>query len=397
MKKVIFIFLSLLFITQVFSQGKLSKSDFIALDFKTLAISKIQIANKNQDFMPAYNNLIGNCNKNLKFPLVSVMDKKDVPPSGDKHDYMSLAPYWWPDPSKQGGVPYMRKDGEVNPEVNNYSDKDNMPKLCEKVYELSLGFYFSNNEKYAKKATDIIRVWFLNSETKMNPNLNFAQAVKGHDDGRGAGLIDTRHFIFLLDGVKLLKASKSWTAKDDANLKKWFRAYYAWLNNSKNGKDEKKTTNNHGIWYDAQTLAIANYLDSLEESKMIINRSLERLKQQMNTDGAFPEELGRTNSLHYSAFVLNAFECVAQLSDNIGVDFRNTQLSNGMSLKNAYDFLTPYLLAKKPWTWPVLKHFETQNGYPLLVSASKHNNCTECITFINAQSVDANQLILKLL
>jgi hypothetical protein len=396
MKKISTLLLFALTTLFTFGQGKLSKSEHIALDFKSLEIVKSQIEKQSNEIMPAYNNLIGTCNANLKLPLVSVMDKKDIPPSGDKHDYMSLAPYWWPDPNTKGGLPYIRRDGDINPEVNNYPDKDNFPKLCQKVYELSLGYYFSNNEKYAKKATDIIRVWFLNPATKMNPNLNYGQAIKGLDDGRGAGLIDTRHFIYLLDGVKLLNKSNSWTANDNVALKAWFRSYYDWLNNSKNGKDEKNAGNNHGIWYDAQSLAITNFLDSLDESKMIIKRSLGRLEKQMNAEGAFPAELARTNSLHYSTFVLNAFESVAQLADNIGVDFRNTKLSNGMSLKSAYDFLTPYLIAKKTWTWPNLKPFEMTEGYTLLLSANKHYNCTECINYIKTNSADANQLILKL-
>jgi hypothetical protein len=397
MKKVFLTWCVLLFTVIIFAQGNLSKSYYKAIDFANLAKVKTKVQSQDKRVIKAYNNLIGNCDANLKFPLVSVMDKKDIPPSGDKHDYMSLAPYWWPDPNTKGGLPYIRRDGDVNPEVNNYPDKDNMPKICQKVYELSLGFYFSGNEKYAKKATDMIRVWFLNPSTKMNPNLNFGQAIKGMDDGRGAGLIDTRHFIFFLDGVKLLKSSSSWTTSDDNALKNWFRSYYGWLNTSKNGKDEKNAGNNHGIWYDAQSLAITNYLDSLNESKLIIKRALGRLEKQMNAEGAFPAELARTNSLHYSSFVVSAFENVAQLSANIGVDFRNTKLSNGMSLQNAFDFLTPYLLSKKTWNWPNLKPFSVSNEYPLLLSASKHYNCTDCIPFMNSNAADANQLILQLL
>lgn len=397
MKKYILLFSFWLFTSFAFCQGKLSRADVITLDFKSLILSKVKIKEKSSELMPAYNNLIGLCNKNLSFGPYSVMDKKDFPPSGDKHDYMSLAPYWWPDPNTKEGIPYIRKDGEVNPEVNNYPDKENMPRVCEKVYELSLGFYFSDNEIYATKAAQLIRVWFLDSATKMNPNVNYGQAVKGIYEGRAEGLIDTRHFIYLLNGVKLLNASKGWTKKDNDALKKWFRTYYHWMNNSKNGVDEKNSLNNHGVWYDAQSLAITNYLDSLDESKKIINRALGRLKEEMDSNGAFPQELARTNSLHYSIFVLNAFESIAQLSDNISIDFRNTKLSSGMSLKNAYDFLTPYLLEKKKWTWPVLKHFDVENAYPLLLSASKKNNCKECLPFVYSQSQESQNYLLRLL
>jgi hypothetical protein len=397
MKKYIITIAVGLFANCLFSQGKLSRADVATLDFKSLAVNKNRLKKKDLNLLPAYNNLIGLCEKKLKFGPFSVMDKKDTPPSGDKHDYMSLAPYWWPDSSVKGGIPYIRKDGQVNPEVNNFPDKENMPKVCEKVYELSLGFYFSDNEKYAKKAATLIRVWFLDSATQMNPNVNFGQAVKGRFEGRGEGLIDTRHFIYLLDGVKLLSKSNSWTKKDNEKLKNWFRAYYKWMNNSKNGLDEKNAPNNHGIWYDAQSLAITNYLDSIDESKLIIKRAIGRLAAEMDSNGAFPQELARTNSLHYSVFILNAFESIAQLSDEINIDFRNAKLSNGMSLSNAYNFLTPYLVGKKQWTWPVLRHYDNENAFPLLLSASKHNNCTECLPFVFGSSPENKKLLLKLL
>ncbi len=396
MKKIVFLLLSSCLFFCTSAQEKLLKAESITLDMKSLAVQKINLLQKDEALMPALDNLIKLCDKNLSFGPYSVMDKKDFPPSGDKHDYMSLAPYWWPDPNVAGGIPYIRKDGEINPEIRDYPDKENMPKLCGKVYELSLGFYFSENEKYAKKAMELIRVWFLDPATKMNPNVNYGQAVKGIYEGRAEGLIDTRHFIYLLDGVRLLKKSKSWSKQDDAALKSWFSEYYQWMNRSKNGVEEKNAKNNHGIWFDAQALSITNYLDSLEESKKIIQRALGRLSEQMDPDGSFPQELARTTSLHYSVFVLNAFESIAQLSENINVDFRNMKLRNGMTLKNAYDFITPYLIEKKAWTWPDIKHFDFENAYPLLLSASKHYICTECLPYVNGHTPEAEKLVLKL-
>ena len=379
-----------------FSQS-ISKSDMVALDHKALIFTKNKIALKDKEMIAAYENLIEVCNKNLNFGPFSVMDKKDFPPSGNKHDYMSLAPYWWPNPDSKTGLPYIRKDGMVNPEVKNYPDKENMPRVCEKVYEFSLAYYLSDNEKYAQKAKELIRVWFLDSATKMNPNVNYGQAVKGVVEGRGEGLIDTRHFIFLLDGVQLLNQSTSWSKKDNNELKDWFKAYYDWLDNSKIGIDEKLAANNHGIWYDAQALAITNFLGNDEASKMIIKRALDRLKNQMDPKGAFPLELTRTNSLHYSVFILNAFECIAQLSENINVDFRSAKLSNGRSFKDAYDFLLPYVVEEKVWTWPTLTHFDIADAYPLLLSASKHYNCTNCVPFMRKKSPNFSKMIIQLL
>lgn len=142
----------------IFAQKKdeLSKSDMVNLDFKILAVNKVKIKAKDASVMPAYDQLIKDADNALKYKAVSVMDKTDLPPSGDKHDYMSIGPYWWPDPSKPNGVPYIRKDGEVNPEVKNYPDKDNMPGLCENIYNLALAYYFSGNRVFPKVGNEVL-------------------------------------------------------------------------------------------------------------------------------------------------------------------------------------------------------------------------------------------------
>src|SRR6185312_3200672 len=180
----------------------LSKSDIIKLDFNTLAEKKNRLREKDPALIPAYRQLLQDADKLLDQAPLSVMQKTAIPPSGDKHDYMSIAPYFWPDPSKSDGLPYINKDGVVNPEVRKYTDKVNLPVVCENIYLLSLAYYYSNNEKYAKRASRLTEVWFLDPATRMNPNLNFGQAVKGVTDGRAAGLIDSRFFIWAIDGIR---------------------------------------------------------------------------------------------------------------------------------------------------------------------------------------------------
>src|SRR5580704_8680754 len=133
----------------------LSKSDIIKLDFKTLAEKRNKVRSKDPTLMPAYEQLLHDADKLLDYVPVSVMQKAAFPPSGDKHDYMSIAPYFWPDSSKPGGLPYINRDGVVNPEVRQYTDKLNMPIVCENIYLLSLAYYFSNEEKYAKHASKL--------------------------------------------------------------------------------------------------------------------------------------------------------------------------------------------------------------------------------------------------
>lgn len=378
-------------------KADLSKSDMVKLDLKMLAENKEKIKSKDAAVMPAYEQLIKDADKALKFKAVSVMDKTDIPPSGDKHDYMSIGPYWWPDPSKPNGVPYIRKDGEVNPEVKNFSDKENMPKLCENVYTLSLAYYFSGNEEYARHASKLISVWFLDAATAMNPNLNYGQAIKGVTEGRAEGIIEVRHFIFLLDGVELLKNSESFKEGKLKQLKKWMKDFLTWMETSKIGIDERDAKNNHGVWFDATTLALANFTDDKGLADKIVKRAAERLNTQMDKNGFFPLELARTTSMHYTAFILDAFTNIAQLSENTNLDFWALKTESGKSLEKGYEAFFPYLTDTEKWTWQQIKPFGISNSFQLLWKAATKYNCTSCKDIIKKNAKGYDKMLINLL
>ncbi len=378
-------------------KAELSKSDMVKLDFKTLAENKAKIQVKDVALMPAYDQLIKAADQALKYKAVSVMDKTDLPPSGDKHDYMSIAPYWWPDPSKPGGVPYIRKDGEVNPEVKNFPDKENMPRLCENIYNLSLAYYFSDNEEYAKHAGKLIKVWFLDSATAMNPNLNYGQAVKGVTDGRAEGLIEVRHFIFLLDGVSLLKNSENFKEGKQKKLKKWMTSFLTWMESSKIGTDERDAKNNHGVWFDATSLAIADFIEDKEQANKIVKRAANRLDVQMDEKGFFPLELARTTSLHYSTFILDAFTIIAQLSENTDTNFWTLQTKSKKSLEKGYAAILPFWADNTKWTYKEIKPFPLNNAYQCIWRAAAKYNCTSCKDLIKKNAASFDKLLVNLL
>ncbi|MEO6734676.1 MAG: alginate lyase family protein [Ferruginibacter sp.] len=354
-----------------------------SLDAKVLENNKIKLRKKDIGLLPAYEQLLKEAAQALAYEPVSVMEKADVPPSGDKHDYMSIAPYFWPDSSKPNGVPYMNRDGLVNPEVKQYKDKIYLAEICDAVSTLALAWYFSGDERYAAHAAKLMRVWFLNPETKMNPNLNFAQAIKGKTTGRGYGLIDTRHFVKLIDAIGLLNGAANWLPADQAGMQGWFTSFLDWMHTSKNGIDEMNTANNHAVWYDLQRLSIALFVGKKELAKQIVASATGRLDKQMDEQGSFPLEMKRTISLHYTVFVLDPFFTIAQLSQHTDFDFWNYESPTGKSLKKGFNVLVPYLLGEKKWEGPQILSFKFEEAIPLLIEGAKHYSCTGCRQQVN--------------
>jgi hypothetical protein len=318
------------------------------LDADRLAKAKSRIS---ADLQPAYAHLKSEADKALKARPVSVMDKRLAPASGDKHDYMSVAPYFWPDPSKPDGLPYIRKDGQVNPErSNNATDASASKEMMANVQTLALAYTFSGDEAYAAHAATFLRAWFLDPATRMNPNLNFGQAIPGVTPGRGIGIIDTVGLINVVDSVGLLQGSKSWTADDQRGMVAWFDAYLEWLRTSKNGKDEAKAANNHGVWYDVQVASFALFVGKTDLAKQTLEAATaRRIDPQIKPDGSQPHELARTNSLSYSLYNLTAFYNLARLGEHVGVDLWNYPSKEAPLLRKAIDFLAPYADPAKPW------------------------------------------------
>jgi hypothetical protein len=330
-------------------------------DANRLALAKGRIGG---DLKPALEQLRGEADKALQFTPVSVMDKKLVADSGDKHDYMSIAPYFWPDPGKADGLPYIRRDGEVNPERHNRNtDAAAFAATVGHAQTLALAYYFTEKPEYAAHAAKLLRAWFLDPATRMNPNLNFAQAIPGKTAGRGTGIIDTVSLIGLVDSIGLLHGSASWSDDDRKGMVAWFDAYLNWLLTSKNGKDEAAAANNHGTWYDAQVACYALFVGKDDLAKRTIETAkARRIDPQIKPDGSMPLELARTNSLSYSAYNLTAFFNLARLGERVNVDLWGYKSKDGGGLRKALDFVAPYVDRDKPWPHPQISAEKRRNN-----------------------------------
>jgi hypothetical protein len=317
-------------------------------------------------FQAAVTELETDADRGLTVAPMSVMDKDTVPPSGDKHDYMSQAPYWWPDPPKPNGLPYIRKDGQRNPEIDKLTDRTNLQRLARTAFSLSLAFYFTGRQEYAQHAAQLIHVWFLDPATRMNPNLNFGQGIPGIAEGRAAGIVETRFLPEIIDGVTLLQGSPAWTALDDQGFEDWMRAYLKWLQESPLGTDEARRGNNQETWYDVQVTALAIYTGQADVARATLQRAQTDIGEEFEPDGKQPREIARTRSWDYSIFDLTAFLHLAWLGDRVGVDLWNYETPDGRSLRKGVDYLIPFATGEKRWPYKQITSFRGSALHPIL-------------------------------
>lgn len=365
-----------------FSISKAQSPKVYSIDGKQLVTAKQKIQQGDPRAKAACQDLIRSADKALTMGPFTVMDKSQTPPSGDKHDYMSLAPYFWPNPNTPNGLPYIRKDGEHTPETKDYRDKDDILKMESTVEVLALAYYFSGEEKYAERSAFLIRTWFLSPATKMNPSVKYGQAVKGESEGRKEGILETRGLAKVVDAVGLLQGAKSWSKQDQQDLQAWFSEFLTWMQTSTIGKGEMKADNNHGVWYDAQRLAYALFLEKKDLANEICKNAINRLDKEMDNKGGFPKELARTKSLGYSFFVTDAFFQIAVLAEKTDVDLWNVVTPSGRTLREAVENLAPYFLKEKVWTGKQIEPFSFAGEIPLFYAASVKYNHPEYLKAI---------------
>jgi len=307
--------------------------------------------------------------KILAQPLLSVMDKGVTPPSGSKHDYMSQAPYFWYDSSKPNGLPYLRRDGQRNPEIYKITDHKNLADLGGQVQILALAGYLTSDVRYAANAAERLHRWFLDEATRMNPNLEYGQGIPGINAGRGIGIIETIPLIGIADAATLLESSAAWTDADAQGLRHWYGQYLNWMLSSNNGQEEHQAANNHGTWYLAQATAIALYTGDLAMARRLAEEGKAKMDHQIQADGRMPEELARTNGLGYSTYNLQAFFTLARLAGQAGVDLWTYTDAQQGSLHTAFNWLLPYALGQKNWEYQQIGGYNKEELYALLLQA----------------------------
>ena len=223
--------------------------------------------------------------------------------------------------------------------------------MASAVRNLCLAYYLTGDEKYATHAAKLLRVWFLDKDTFMKPNMNHAQFVPGQNDGRGTGLIEGRVFAQIVDAVQLLQELENMDQGRRPALKEWMRAFIKWMRESKAGKDEAAAKNNHGTFYDVTLVTLALYVGDKDLAKKVLQEMQDETHRgTIQPDGSLPLELARTKSYGYSQFDLEAFFALATLGDHVGVDLWHYETKDGRGIRKTLDWLTPYATGEKKWT-----------------------------------------------
>ncbi|MCG3097998.1 alginate lyase family protein [Enterobacter sp. DRP3] len=369
------------FISALFSTSALATSgntqpqspndDCLTYDCRQMLEIKESIQRGDQTYAPAWKNLLQKADQALKHNPWSVTDKKLLPASGNKHDYYSFGPYWWPNPDTKDHLPYIRKDGQINPSSKtDDTDSKRLVQFSDDVRALSLAAFYSADARYAQKAEIMLDTWFLNKQTRMNPDLSYAQAIPGIVNGRGIGIIDTRVLIDVADSIILLQHAGFLSDNAVKGYKSWYADYATWLLTSANGQEEGNWYNNHGAWYDAQVTAFSLFSGDVKQARRQIDIFKNRhLAAQVNVKGELPAELERTRSFHYTNFALAAYARMGRYGEITGDDVWNYAL-DGRTMKKAFSLVSQQT-GKHASDWPYqeIKYTPEEATGPLLAAA----------------------------
>jgi hypothetical protein len=355
----------------------------------------------------------------------AVTDKSVPPPSGSKHDYWSVASYFWPcnvacnhtlwtDCSRWCMPPMAVRDRKCVPMAikcdNNtglpWASHDGYPRDADQsgrylkgdrpradgvtlnTATLVLAWWFSSSgsgsqrgesgsqrgeggSQYLERAALLLRTFFLDPSTRMNPNMKFAQGVPGRFDGGVGGTVDFGRLWMLLDAVRLMETDSSpsspWTQQDRAGMRDWLAELLDWWMGSPDGRQARNITNNIGNAYDVQAMAMATFLGNASAAASLVNHDVRRrVDEQIAGSGALPKEDARSNSFGYHvgnliqflnvAAAVNSSVEVVRAAHNVPLSPAAANVGHyispkGGSIQGALNWLAPFC-KDNATTWP---------------------------------------------
>ncbi|MBV8833460.1 MAG: alginate lyase family protein [Acidobacteriaceae bacterium] len=330
----------------------LNRRQFLSTSAAAFALSRTLRSSESFDLAAIERpRVLKHANEFLKDKPVTVTASHSDRSAGGLHDYFSEGDYWWPDPKNPNG-PYIQRDGMSNP-GNFLAHREALLRLSVQAPMLCSAWVLTKDRKYAEKAADHLRAWFISKDTLMNANLQYAQAIHGRFTGRGIGIIDTLQLVDVVRGASAISGSGALSADELRAVHHWFADYLTWMTTSKNGIDEREAKNNHGSCWVLQAAVFATFTGNSD----VKNFCRERLKtvlipHQVAPDGSFPEELRRTKPYSYSLFNLEVLAGITQILSNADDNLWDFALPDGRSVAKAEAFMYPYMADKGKWPHP---------------------------------------------
>lgn len=302
----------------------------------------------------------------------SVVDKQTLPPSENPHDYWHPAPYYWPNPLRIPGLPYVPRDGKRVPGTRLYEplsdryDRTRLQRLFDDTYALALGSVAFGSEEYGHHAAWLVRTWFIDPATAMTPHMTYAQVRRGHERNRGSssGIIEMKDLYYFLDAVRLLEEDGYIPSADSEEFRFWLNDYLEWLRTNPQGQEERAAPNNHGTYFDLQIGSIAAFLGDYLLLRDTLRDSRFRIIQQFERDGRQPHEMSRTTTAHYCCFNLQGWVHLADLAASVGEDLWGFEGAQGQGLRPALEWLLGHM--GHNWPYEQIDAFDSDRFYPLL-------------------------------
>ncbi len=347
-------------------------ADFMLLSRAEATAIKRGVREKKPSLMAAAEKLRHEADVRMKRGPWSVTFHRPKGTPAGPHDFFSEAPYWWPNPANPNG-PYLRRDGQVNPDRFVDNDRD-MRDMSETVLALGAAAWLFDEPSYADRAANIISVWFIDEATRMNPHLEYGQAIRNINTGRGTGIIDSVPLIFAVQGMAFLDETGRWSPRDRAAAIQWFGDYLEWLARSEKGIEEKKSGNNHSTWYAAQVAIFSLYAwdDDNEAMAWDMFRNF-LVPVQIRPDGSCPKEESRTKSLGYSSMNLNGLTILCRLAERQSIDLWHFRTAEGAGIEKSVAYLAPFIREPRQWKHEQIVPFNGGNSYFLALAGLSLN------------------------
>jgi hypothetical protein len=339
------------------SAKKDGKPRTFLLKIEHLALAKKCWKDGDPVITQSMNELIREAEKALSCGPYTVTARKHLPPSKDPHDFFVIHSRYWPNPKSINGLPWIRRSRD---KPGNAMDRDRIEPMAKCVYTLALAYYFTGKNDYASHAASLLRTWFIDKTTRMNPNAKFGRVIPGSRKICYPVVRLGMVFRQVYDAAGILESASVWSDEDRNALQQWTREFMQWAETSRHGKNERKARNNHGTYYDLDMALQAMYIGDYDKARdMIQCYMIKRIPKQFKPDGSQPFEMIRINNYSYHMFNLEAAFDIAQLADHFdNIDMWNFETEKGAGLRRAIEFILPYLIDQWQWNYYKFRYFD---------------------------------------